>query len=82
MSLFLAKRLSADSLLHFGTLSTPFYSKYTKKAYILQDWRKVGTQGDLTQICPTIPNPIVNLDFHVKTDPGLSRVSNTGTPSI
>jgi len=27
MSLFLAKRLSADSLLHFGTLSSPFYSK-------------------------------------------------------
>ena len=23
------------------------------------------TQGDLTQIFPTIPNPIVNLDFHM-----------------
>ena len=34
------------------------------------------TQGDLTQIFPTIPNPIVNLDFHMKTDLGLSWVSN------
>ena len=24
----------------------------------------VGTQGDLTQIFPTIPNPIVNLDSY------------------
>ena len=35
-----------------------------------------GTQGHLTQIFPTFPNPIVNLDFHMKTDPGLSWVSN------
>ena len=32
-------------------------------------------QGDLTQIFPTIPNPIVNFYFHMKTDPGLSWVS-------
>ncbi len=35
-----------------------------------------ATQGDLTQIFPTFPNPIVNLDFHMKTDTGLSWVSN------
>ena len=34
------------------------------------------TQGDLTKNFPTFPNPIVNLDFHMKTDPGLSWVSN------
>ena len=34
------------------------------------------TQGHLTQIFPTFPNPIVNLDFHMKTDAGLSWVSN------
>ena len=28
------------------------------------------TQGHLTQIFPTFPNPIVNLDFHTKTDLG------------
>ena len=27
----------------------------------------IATQEDLTQIFPTIPNPIVNLDFHMKT---------------
>ena len=27
----------------------------------------IVTQEDLTQIFPTIPNPIVNLDFHMKT---------------
>ena len=36
----------------------------------------LGTQGHLTQIFPTFPNPIVNLDFHMKTDPQLSWVSN------
>ena len=36
-----------------------------------------GTQGDLTQNFPIFPYPvIVNLDFHIKTDPGLSWVSN------
>ena len=35
-----------------------------------------STQGDLTQIFPTFPNAIVNLDFHMKTDTGLSWVSN------
>ena len=34
------------------------------------------TQGDLTQIFPTFPKPIINLVFHMKTDPGLSWVSN------
>ena len=29
------------------------------------------TQGNLTQILPTIPNPIVNLDFHMTSDPTL-----------
>ena len=33
-------------------------------------------QGHLTQIFPTFPNPIVNLDFHMKMDPELSWVSN------
>ena len=32
------------------------------------------TQGDLTQIFPTFSNPIVNLNFHMKKDPGLSFV--------
>ena len=32
---------------------------------------RVGTQGDMTQIIPTFPNLIVDLDFHMKTDPGL-----------
>ena len=27
------------------------------------------TQGDLPQIFPTFPNPILNLDFHLKMDP-------------
>ena len=30
------------------------------------------TQGHLTQIFPAFPNPILNLDFHMKTYPGLS----------
>ena len=34
------------------------------------------TQGHLTQIFPTFPNTIVNLDFYMKTDSGLSWVSN------
>ena len=29
--------------------------------------QKFATQGKLTQTFPTIPNPIVNLDFHMKT---------------
>ena len=28
------------------------------------------TQGDLTQVFSTFPNPRVNLDFHMKMDPG------------
>ena len=35
-----------------------------------------STQGHLTQIFPTFPNTIVNLDFYMKTDSGLSWVSN------
>ena len=34
------------------------------------------TQGHLTKKFPKFLNPIVNLDFHAKTDPGLSWVSN------
>ena len=37
---------------------------------------KDNTQGHLTQIFPTFPNTIVNLDFYMKTDSGLSWVSN------
>jgi hypothetical protein len=28
-----------------------------------------GTHGDLTQIFPTFPNAMVNLDIHMKMDP-------------
>ena len=42
----------------------------------LTDITHYCTQGHLTRIFPTFPNPIVNLDFHTKTDPGLSWVSN------
>ena len=34
------------------------------------------TEGHLTQISSTFPNPIVNLAFYMKTDPELSWVSN------
>ena len=30
----------------------------------------------MTQIVPTIPNPIVDFDFNLKIDPGLTWVSN------
>ena len=44
--------------------------------YLSKDVFRYGTQGHLTQIFPTFPNTIVNLDFYMKTDSGLSWVSN------
>ena len=40
------------------------------------------TQGDLTQIFATIPNPMVNLNFYMKTDPGLAWVSKDKLNSV
>ena len=33
-----------------------------------------ATQGHFTQIFPTFPNPIVDLDLHMKTYPGLTFI--------
>ena len=44
--------------------------------FIYERIRLPCTQGHLTQIFPTFPNNIVNLDFYMKTDLELSWVSN------
>ena len=56
---------------HFYKATNPPNPKSLRlRAYIL------CTQGDLIPIFPTIPNPVVKLYFHMKTDLGLSWVSN------
>ena len=39
----------------------------------MYEFKNVSTQGDLTQFFPTCQNPISNLNFHIKTDQGLSH---------
>ena len=58
------------------------YPGFQPKTTPAQTYATQFTHGDLTQIFPTFPNPIVNLDFHMKIDIGLSWVSNNRQSSV
>ena len=79
ISLVAATVETSKSKLEFCTIRLrkkgEFSVKITQHTLYTVFLRTIHTQGDLTQIFPTIPNPIV-LDIHMKMNPRLSLVLN------